>query len=93
MYQIERYSEFAIVGAIRHFTNGIDGCSIGHKELVAKLTKLFGDKTEAENALKKATSQKFVVANNNEYSLSAHIKEIIDNLSESWERTILPRIE
>ena len=70
MYQINRYPEFAIVGTIRHFTNESDGCSIGHKELVIKLTKLFGNKAKAENALKKAESQKFVIANNNEYSLS-----------------------
>ena len=93
MDRLDMYSEFAIVGTIRHLTDRNDGCSIDRKELIAKLTKLFGDKARAENALEKAESWELVIVNDKGCSLSAHTEEIIDSLSESWERNILPRIE
>jgi len=92
MDSLDAYSEFAIVGTIRHLMNGDNG-SVDHKELIAKLTKLFGNKARAEEALEKAEGWELVIINNNEYSLSAHTTEVIDSLSESWERNILPRIE
>ena len=92
MDRLETYSEFAVVGTIRHLA-GDDKCSVDRKELIAKLTKLFGNKARAENALEKAKSWELVIINNNKCSLSAHTGELIDSLFESWDRNILPRIE
>ena len=75
MDRLDMYSEFAIVGTIRHLTDRNDGCSIDRKELIAKLTKLFGDKARAENALKKAESWELVIVNDKGCSLSLLIQK------------------